>query len=70
MESAVASAKQNGEPAETNSYLVIFSDDGRIGASNQSYLGKVVAVVWVCVSVKGFGHGRGHLPRVLHFISQ
>ncbi|KAF0025143.1 hypothetical protein F2P81_022024 [Scophthalmus maximus] len=40
MESAVASAKQNGEPAETNSYLVIFSDDGRIGASNQSYLGQ------------------------------
>ncbi|XP_029384262.1 bone morphogenetic protein 2 [Echeneis naucrates] len=32
--------KQNPEPTDTNSYLVIFSDDGRTGASNQSYLGQ------------------------------
>ncbi|XP_033468244.1 bone morphogenetic protein 2 [Epinephelus lanceolatus] len=40
MESLVSSSKQNGELTNTNSYLVIFSDDGRTGASNQSYLGQ------------------------------
>ncbi|GLD57689.1 bone morphogenetic protein 2-like protein [Lates japonicus] len=40
MESVVSSSKQNREPTDTNSYLVIFSDDGRTGASNQSYLGQ------------------------------
>ncbi|XP_047465673.1 bone morphogenetic protein 2-like [Mugil cephalus] len=38
MESLVSSSKQNGELEDTNAYLVIFSDDGREGASNQSYL--------------------------------
>lgn len=33
---------------DTSAYLVIFSDDERTGASNQSYLGKVMVVVWVC----------------------
>ncbi|XP_008313081.1 bone morphogenetic protein 2 isoform X2 [Cynoglossus semilaevis] len=40
MESSVSTSKQNGEMMHTNSYLVIFSDDGRTGASNQSYLGQ------------------------------
>lgn len=40
MDAAVSSSKQNRELADTNAYLVIFSDDGRTGASNQSYLGK------------------------------
>ncbi|XP_058477412.1 bone morphogenetic protein 2-like [Solea solea] len=41
MESVVSSSsKQSGELSDTNSYLVIFSDDGRTGASNQSYLGQ------------------------------
>ncbi|XP_077357752.1 bone morphogenetic protein 4 isoform X1 [Festucalex cinctus] len=35
MDSVVTSSK----PADTNAYLVIFSDDGRTGASNQSYFG-------------------------------
>ncbi|CAK6961766.1 bone morphogenetic protein 2-like [Scomber scombrus] len=39
MESVVSSSKQ--KLADTNAYLVIFSDDGRAGASNQSYLGQV-----------------------------
>lgn len=30
---------------DTNAYLAIFSDDGRPGASNQSYLGKETAVM-------------------------
>lgn len=29
---------------DTSAYLVIFSDDGRTGASNQSYLGKGMVV--------------------------
>lgn len=45
MESSVSTSKQNGEMVHTNSYLVIFSDDGRTGASNQSYLGKRVSVM-------------------------
>lgn len=40
IQSLVSSSKQNGELTDTNAYLVIFSDDGRTGASNQSYLGK------------------------------
>jgi len=36
---AAAAAKRSGAPTDTN--LVIFSDDGRTGASNQSYLGKI-----------------------------
>ncbi|XP_034426393.1 bone morphogenetic protein 2-like [Hippoglossus hippoglossus] len=40
MESAVASSKQNAELTEANSYLVIFSDDVKTGALNQSYLGQ------------------------------
>ncbi|XP_051928024.1 bone morphogenetic protein 2-like [Hippocampus zosterae] len=39
MDSVVMSSKFRGEPADTNAYLVIFSDDGRAGASNQSYFG-------------------------------
>uniref|UniRef100_A0A3B4XD39 Bone morphogenetic protein 2-like n=1 Tax=Seriola lalandi dorsalis TaxID=1841481 RepID=A0A3B4XD39_SERLL len=39
MESVVSSSKQNADLTDVNSYLVIFSDDGRAGASNQSYLG-------------------------------
>lgn len=39
---ARSSPKQSREPVQTDSYLVIFSDDGRTGASNQSYLGKKV----------------------------
>ncbi|XP_056286661.1 bone morphogenetic protein 2-like [Pseudoliparis swirei] len=35
---AAAAAKRSGAPTDTN--LVIFSDDGRTGASNQSYLGQ------------------------------
>lgn len=27
---------------DTNTYLVIFSDDGRIGPTNQSYFGKLI----------------------------
>lgn len=43
MESVVSSSsKLSGELTDTNAYLVIFSDDGRTGASNQSYLGKMV----------------------------
>ncbi|XP_059181312.1 bone morphogenetic protein 2-B-like [Centropristis striata] len=38
MESVVA--KRHGELPDTNAYLVIFSDDGRTGASNQSFLGQ------------------------------
>ncbi|XP_077481644.1 bone morphogenetic protein 4 [Stigmatopora argus] len=38
-ESALASSKTNGDPADANAYLVLFSDDGRMGASNQSYFG-------------------------------
>ena len=30
---------------DASAYLVIFSDDGRTGASNQSYLGKVVVAL-------------------------
>lgn len=30
---------------DASAYLVIFSDDGRTGASNQSYLGKVMVVL-------------------------
>ncbi|XP_042363351.1 bone morphogenetic protein 2-like [Plectropomus leopardus] len=41
MDSVVSSSTQNGEQTNTNAYLVIFSDDGRTGASNQSYLGQV-----------------------------
>uniref|UniRef100_UPI0037E75FD2 bone morphogenetic protein 2-like n=1 Tax=Semicossyphus pulcher TaxID=241346 RepID=UPI0037E75FD2 len=37
---SMGSSKQNGEPTDTNAYLVIFSDDGGTGASNQSYLGQ------------------------------
>ncbi|XP_074518622.1 bone morphogenetic protein 2 [Halichoeres trimaculatus] len=37
---SVVSTKQNGELADTSAYLVIFSDDARTGASNQSYLGQ------------------------------
>ncbi len=48
MESVVSSSKHNGELIDTNAYLVIFSDDGRTGASNQSYLGKVMVVIWPC----------------------
>ncbi|XP_056222459.1 bone morphogenetic protein 2-like [Seriola aureovittata] len=40
MESVVSSSKQNADLTDVNSYLVIFSDDGRAGASNQSYLGQ------------------------------
>ncbi|XP_034414777.1 bone morphogenetic protein 4-like [Cyclopterus lumpus] len=40
MESVVSSSKRNGGLTDTNAYLVIFSDDGRTGASNQSYLGQ------------------------------
>nr|XP_040033124.1 bone morphogenetic protein 2-like [Gasterosteus aculeatus aculeatus] len=40
IQSLVSSSKQNGELTDTNAYLVIFSDDGRTGASNQSYLGQ------------------------------
>ncbi|KAM8888506.1 bone morphogenetic protein 2 [Synchiropus picturatus] len=32
-------SRQNGELLDTNSYLVIFSDDGKIGGSNQSFFG-------------------------------
>uniref|UniRef100_A0A3Q1HHB9 TGF-beta family profile domain-containing protein n=1 Tax=Anabas testudineus TaxID=64144 RepID=A0A3Q1HHB9_ANATE len=42
MESAMSSPQQSRELTDTNSYLVIFSDDGGTGASNQSYLGKMV----------------------------
>ncbi|KAK2820898.1 hypothetical protein Q5P01_023857 [Channa striata] len=40
IDSAVSSSKQPRELTERNSYLVIFSDDGRTGASNRSYLGQ------------------------------
>ncbi|XP_034564262.1 bone morphogenetic protein 2-like [Notolabrus celidotus] len=40
---SVVSSKQNGELADTSAYLVIFSDDGKTGASNQSYLGQTKA---------------------------
>ncbi|XP_029312497.1 bone morphogenetic protein 2 [Cottoperca gobio] len=40
MESVASSWKRNGELTDTNAYLVLFSDDGRTGASNQSYLGQ------------------------------
>ncbi|XP_061612234.1 bone morphogenetic protein 2-like [Phyllopteryx taeniolatus] len=39
MDSVVTPSKLHGEPADTNAYLVIFSDDGRTGASNRSYFG-------------------------------
>ncbi|XP_057682759.1 bone morphogenetic protein 2-like [Corythoichthys intestinalis] len=39
MDSVFTSSKLHGEPADTNAYLVIFSDDGRTGASNQSFFG-------------------------------
>ncbi|KAM9832436.1 bone morphogenetic protein 2 [Neosynchiropus ocellatus] len=32
-------SRQNGELLETNAYLVIFSDDGKIGATNQTFFG-------------------------------
>ncbi|XP_041672153.1 bone morphogenetic protein 2-like [Cheilinus undulatus] len=38
---SVVSSKQHGELEDTSAYLVIFSDDGRTGASNQSYLGQI-----------------------------
>uniref|UniRef100_A0A3P8U1W1 TGF-beta family profile domain-containing protein n=1 Tax=Amphiprion percula TaxID=161767 RepID=A0A3P8U1W1_AMPPE len=38
MDSVAPSSKQNAELSDTNAYLVIFSDDGRTAASNQSYL--------------------------------
>ncbi|XP_030019152.1 bone morphogenetic protein 2 [Sphaeramia orbicularis] len=41
MELPLYSSKPSGEMADINAYLVIFSDDGRTGASNQSYLGQV-----------------------------
>uniref|UniRef100_A0A3B5AQZ8 Bone morphogenetic protein 2-like n=1 Tax=Stegastes partitus TaxID=144197 RepID=A0A3B5AQZ8_9TELE len=44
MDSVVPSSKQNAELTDTNAFLVIFSDDGRSAASNQSYLGKMVGV--------------------------
>lgn len=47
MESVLSSSKQSTEPTDTNSYLVIFSDDGGAGASNQSYLGKELLVLLV-----------------------
>ncbi|KAM6964637.1 bone morphogenetic protein 2 [Tautogolabrus adspersus] len=37
---SLVSSKQHGELSDTRAYLVIFSDDGRTGASNQSYLGQ------------------------------
>ncbi|KAJ4940960.1 hypothetical protein JOQ06_027248 [Pogonophryne albipinna] len=41
MESARSpSSKRSGELMDTNAYLVLFSDDGRTGASNQSFLGQ------------------------------
>ncbi|KAF3704689.1 Bone morphogenetic protein 2 [Channa argus] len=40
IDSVVSSSKQTRERTEKNSYLVIFSDDGRTGASNRSYLGQ------------------------------
>ncbi|KAM9773676.1 bone morphogenetic protein 4-like [Syngnathus typhle] len=39
MDSVVTSSKLCGEPVGTHAYLVIFSDDGRPGATNQSYFG-------------------------------
>ncbi|XP_026172049.1 bone morphogenetic protein 2 [Mastacembelus armatus] len=40
IESAVSTNKQNKELTDTNAYLVIFSDDDRTRATNQSYLGQ------------------------------
>ncbi|KAM8836557.1 bone morphogenetic protein 2 [Spinachia spinachia] len=40
IQSLLSSSKQNGELTDTNAYLVIFSDDGRTEASNQSHLGQ------------------------------
>ncbi|KAF3853246.1 hypothetical protein F7725_013934 [Dissostichus mawsoni] len=41
MESARSpTSKRSGELTDTNAYLVLFSDDGRTGASNQSFLGQ------------------------------
>ncbi|CAJ1081205.1 bone morphogenetic protein 2-like [Xyrichtys novacula] len=42
---SVMSSKQDGELTDTGAYLVIFSDDGGTGASNQSYLGQTKAAV-------------------------
>ena len=58
-----SSSKRNGEMTEANSYLVIFSDDGRTGASNQSRLGKLVVIccvvgVLVGLDNKKYGHER------------
>ncbi|TNN35512.1 Bone morphogenetic protein 2-A [Liparis tanakae] len=39
---AAAAAKRSGAPTDTNAYLVLFSDDGRTGASDQSYPGQQV----------------------------
>ncbi|XP_069012228.1 bone morphogenetic protein 2-like [Embiotoca jacksoni] len=44
MESVVSSSNQNKELTDTNAYLVIFSNDERTGASNQSYLRQVQPV--------------------------
>nr|XP_020441662.1 bone morphogenetic protein 2-like isoform X1 [Monopterus albus] len=41
VESAASSSKQNRALTDTKSYLVVFSDDGRTGATNQSYVGEV-----------------------------
>nr|XP_020441663.1 bone morphogenetic protein 2-A-like isoform X2 [Monopterus albus] len=38
VESAASSSKQNRALTDTKSYLVVFSDDGRTGATNQSYV--------------------------------
>ncbi|XP_028990614.1 bone morphogenetic protein 2-like [Betta splendens] len=40
MEHVRSPPKQSRELMKANSYLVIFSDDGRTGASNQTYLGQ------------------------------
>ncbi|XP_061666947.1 bone morphogenetic protein 2-like [Syngnathoides biaculeatus] len=39
MDSAVMPSKLHGERGNNNAYLVLFSDDGRTGASNRSYFG-------------------------------
>ncbi|KAI4797132.1 hypothetical protein KUCAC02_026529 [Chaenocephalus aceratus] len=36
----ITSRLRSGELMDTNAYLVLFSDDGRTGASNQSFLGQ------------------------------
>lgn len=42
---------------EMNAYLVIFSDDGRTGAANQSYLGKLKVVIRVLHRVEDSAQG-------------